>query len=125
MTSIGADAPFNDLELFKILTKYKEQIDGEGAEFALKALKRPLFYLTQENGIMALFSNRLDDDQKSRIASRLLTFPKPAIFQAEKPTPPILRDKNTSLEALDGEKSWTIFQVLGFTADWLELDSSK
>ena len=30
MTSIG-DAPFNDLELFKILTKYKEQSGSEVA----------------------------------------------------------------------------------------------
>ena len=105
MTSIGADATFNDLELFKILTKYKEQIDSQVAEFALKALKRHLFYLTQENVIMALFSNRLDDDQNSRIASRLLTFPKPDNFKAEKPTPPILLEKNTSLEGLVGQFS--------------------
>ena len=124
-TSIGADAPYNDLELFKLLLKYKEQVDSEVAEFALKAMKRHLYYLTQENVIMSLFSNRLDDDQKSRIASRLLTFPKPEEFKAEKPTPPTLLDMNTTLEALVGEKSWTIFQVLGVKTDWLEHGPSK
>ena len=119
MTSIGADAPFNDLKFFKIMTKYKEQIDSK------VALRKHLSYLTQENVIMTLFSNRLDYDQKSGIASRLLTFPKPDNLKAEKPTPPILLDKNKSLEALVGEKSWTIYQVLRVRADWLELDPRK
>ena len=124
MTSIGADAPYNDLELFKLLTKYK-QVDCEVAEISLKAMERHLFYLTQENVIMSLFSHRLDEDQKSRIASRLLTFPKPEQFKAEKPKPPTKLDKTTTLESLVGEKSWTMFHILGVKTDWLELDPSK
>ena len=77
---------------------------------------------------MVLFSNRLDDDQKSRNASRLLTFPKPDNFKAEKPTPPILLEKNTSLEALVGEKSWTFSRFWGSEQigwSWIQASGMK
>ena len=124
LSSIGADAPFNDLELFKLLNKYKG-IDSEVAEIAIAAMKRHLFYLTQENVVLVLFSNRLDDDQKSRIASRMLTYPKPDKFKAEKPKPPAQIDQTTSLESLVGERSWTLFHVLNIQTSWLEEDPSR
>ena len=124
VTSIGADAPHNDLDLYKLLNKYKK-IDTEVAEIALKVLERHLFYLTQENVVMALFSNKLDEDKKSRIASRLLTFSVPDQFKTEKPRPPTDLDKDSTLESLVGEKSWTLFHILGVGTDWLKLEPSK
>ena len=124
LSSIGADAPFNDLELFKLLNKYKG-IDSEVAEIAIAAMKRHLFYLTQENVVLVLFSNRLDDDQKSRIASRMLTYPKPDKFKAEKPKPPAQIDQTTSLVSLVGERSWTLFHVLNIQTSWLEEEPSR
>ena len=71
MTSIGADASHNDLEFFKLLHKYR-QIDSEVADITIGAMKRHLFYLTEENVVMSLFSNRLSEDEKSRMAVQSL-----------------------------------------------------
>ena len=64
-SSVGADAPINDLEFIKLLLKYTS-IDAECALNAMKS--RHLYYLPEENLVFSLFSNRIDDDLKSRIA---------------------------------------------------------
>ena len=94
------------------------------ADIAIGAMKRHLFYLTEENVVMSLFSNRLSEDEKSRMACRLLSCPKPESFKVEKPKPPTL-DESASLVSLIGDKSWTMFHVLGVSADWLKLDPSS
>ena len=86
---------------------------------------RHLYYLTEENVVMSLFSNRINDDQKSRIASRILTFPKPGDFKIAKPKHPVSIDKTTTLESLVGANSWTLFHVLDTKSDWLHESPSK
>ena len=124
-SSIGADAPVNDLELIHLLLKYRE-IDAESADAALTAMRsRHLYYLTEENVVMSLFSNRINDDQKSRIASRILTFSKPGDFKMAKPKHMVSIDKTTTLESLVGANSWTLFHVLDTKSDWLHESPSK
>ena len=73
-SSIGADAPVNDLQLGHLLLKFKE-VDAQCADAALTALRsRHLYYLIEENVVMLLFSNKIDEDKKFCIASKILTF---------------------------------------------------
>ena len=62
-SSIGADAPVNDLQLVHLLLKFRE-VDAQCADAALTALQsRHLYYLTEENVVMSLFSNKIDEDK--------------------------------------------------------------
>ena len=70
--SIGADAALNDLSLFKQLVDYIDE-DGPIATAALEVLSRHGWYTAEETVIFSLFSNRLSNDQKSRVAARILT----------------------------------------------------
>ena len=72
LSSSGRDAAFNDLQLYKALLKYRE-VDQELADSALDTFNRHLWYLAPQTVLFALFSNRVSDDMKSRMASRLLT----------------------------------------------------
>ena len=104
---VGADAPFNDLQFYKKLCKFRA-IDAELADTALNVLRRHLWYLTEEIVIFSLFSNRLTDDEKSRIAAKLLTFPVPENLPLGKPEFPDILEK-TQLCDLVGPHSWLLF----------------
>ena len=45
--SVGADAPFNDLQLWHELNEYRKH-DASVANAAINAMKRHLWYLTEE-----------------------------------------------------------------------------
>ena len=100
-----------------ILLKLKE-VDAQCADAALTALRsRHLYYLTEENVVLSLFSNKIDEDKKSCIASKILTFIKPTDFKNSKPKQPVVVDTTTTLESLVGAKSWTLFHILGIKTD--------
>ena len=117
---VGADAPINDLVFFKHLCKFRS-IDAELSATALNVLRRHLWYLSQEVVIFSLFSNKVSNDEKSRIAARLLTFPVPSEFPLGQPEFPDILE-NTQLVDLVGPKSWFIFLKLKIDASWLERD---
>lgn len=64
--SIAVDAPFNDLKFLQEMDKYKE-FDQEVALAGLIAMKRHLWYLGEELVILALFSNKLSNEEKDII----------------------------------------------------------
>ena len=57
--SIGADAAYNDLSLYKTLIDYST-IDKPVAEVAIKYLKKHLWYLTQELVVFFTFFQETD-----------------------------------------------------------------
>ena len=69
--------------------------------------------------IFSLFSNKVTEDEKSRIAARLLTIADPVDFPAEKPDFPDVLD-TTQLVDLVGSNSWFIFHRLKLDSDWLK-----
>ena len=71
--SFGADSPFNDLDMYKKLFKYRK-VDGVLADKALAVLGRHGWYLVEQVVPFALFSNRVDMDTKSHMAAKILTF---------------------------------------------------
>ena len=116
--SIGADAALNDLSLFKQLVDYIDE-DGPIATAALEVLSRHGWYTAEETVIFSLFSNRLSDDQKSRVAARILSYDTPEAVTLGKPTFQELNQK-TELHDLAGPKSYTLFSILGTDYDWLQ-----
>ena len=48
-------------------------MDAGVAESALTALRRHLWYLTEELVVLSLFSNKVSDDQKEKIAEKLIS----------------------------------------------------
>ena len=117
--NIGADAAITDLSLFKKLSKFS-QVDKELADEGLATLSRHLWYLAPNTVLLSLASEKLGDDDKSRIATRLLSLPKPKKSHMGLPTFPKLTEK-TELWDLVTSDSWELFDLLGLSADWLAL----
>ena len=69
---IGSDAPVNDLQLLNKLAHFSS-IDPELADATKKVLLCHTWYLQEETVPMALFSDKLSLDEKSRLAARILT----------------------------------------------------
>ncbi|GBM17725.1 hypothetical protein AVEN_56040-1 [Araneus ventricosus] len=118
-SSIGADAPYNDLKLWNDLNKYCRH-DPQISNAAMKAMERHLWYLTEECAVFALFSNRLSSSERQLIARTLLRTPPPKDFESERghPTFPIL-NHSTKLSSRSALKSWFLFYSMGIGAYWL------
>lgn len=69
--SVVTDAPNNDLKFLKELDIYKE-FDRETALAGLIALKRHLWYLSDELVPLALFSDKVSNDEKDNIGLLLI-----------------------------------------------------
>ncbi|KAF0297757.1 hypothetical protein FJT64_004800 [Amphibalanus amphitrite] len=111
----GADAPVNDLHFVKQLLRYRA-VDRDVADTALKVLRRHGWYLTQELVVFSLFSDKVDVDEKSRLAARLQTFRVPELGVPDFPDV----DEGTELVDLLGPNSWTLFMLLETGTSWLQ-----
>ena len=121
-SSIGCDSPVNDLHLYRKLFEYK-QFDSQLAEEALVVLRRHGWYLVPEVVIFSLFSSKTSLEDKSRIASRLLTMKSsiPEAYKLEKPKFPNIEEK-TKLVDLVTPSSFKFFSIMG---QWLEVNPDK
>ena len=74
----------------------------------------------------ALFSSKLDEDDKSRLAARILSFEKsiPSDYPLVKPVFPTITP-TTTLEDLVTEKSFMFFHILNVDWEWLKLSPSN
>ena len=113
----AADAPVTDLALVQDMIRYKEY-DEDVATTVLEKMKNHYWYLTQENVIVALFSKNLSDEEKRKIADKVLSSEKPCQFRMGKPVFPEIT-KDTSLSDLVGPESHTLFVLLQIGTDWL------
>ena len=75
-SSLGCDAPSNDLQLYKELLAFKE-VDDTLATAALATLDRHRWYLAPPVVMFGLFSQKVSDDTKARMAAKLLSLKKP------------------------------------------------
>ena len=121
--SVGADAAINDIAMFKQLYEYIDY-DGPIATAALEVLSRHGWYTSQTTVVFSLFSSKLSLDEKSRIASRMLTFKPPAKGKLGKP---LFQDltPSTKIEDLLGPDSFLFFSILEAGWEWLSTDPSK
>ena len=74
----------------------------------------------------SLFSSKLDEDSKSRLASRNLSFEdqKPASYPLVKPTFPTITPI-TQLIDLVGPDSFMFFHILGLDYEWLRVSPTE
>lgn len=117
-SSIGADLAYNDLALYKQLVKFID-VDGPIATEALEVLSRHDWYTTQQTVVFSLFSNKVSEDDKARMAAHILTFPFPESLPLGKPVFQELTDK-TELQDLCGPNSYMLFCILGTDYEWLQ-----
>ena len=120
MSSIGSDAAVNDLTLHKKLQKFRVVDEVIGDE-ALKTLERHLWYLSDLT--VALFSEKVDLDIKSRMAAKLLSLQKKKkntkAQKLRKPKFPKIGPK-TELYDLVTEESLEFFSIIKVDYNWLE-----
>ena len=121
--NIGSVAAVNDLSLYKKLKKFS-QVDKLLAEEALATLSHHLWYLSPSTVLFSLASKKLEDDDKSSIAARLLSQPKPEKIKFGYPDFPKLTDK-TELRDLVTPDSWQLVDILKMSPDWLALPPAQ
>ena len=78
------------------------------------------WYLSPSTVLFSLASEKLEDDDKSSIAARLLSLPKPDKIKLGYPEFPKLSEK-TELRDLVTSDSWKLFDILKISPDWLAL----
>ena len=69
--SIAVDAPWNDLNLYRKLLLYSD-VNALISASAIKAMKRHLWYLTEEMVPLALFSDKVPAQEKQALTTKLL-----------------------------------------------------
>ena len=110
LSSCGQDAATYDLKLYKALLRY-QAVDKELAESALATLNRHLWYLAPHTVLFALFSDKVSEDTKSRMAARLLTLDRPDTPSLGLPKFPVIT-ATSELWDLVTEASWEFFDVV-------------
>ena len=101
----------------KNLEKFK-QVEEDLAKEVLKVLGRNLWYLTEIIILFSLFSSRVDDDMKSRIAAKLVSLTHDDTIQFGLPTYPDLTP-TMELSVLVTGKSLKFFNITGTGSEWL------
>ena len=118
--NIGADAAVTDMSLYKKLKNFS-QVDKNKA---LATLSCHLWFLAPTTVLFSLASEKLEDDDKSRIAVRLLKLPKSKEMHQGLPTFPKFSVKTELLDLVTSE-SWELFDILKLSADWLALPPAQ
>ena len=110
LSSCGRDAAVYDLQLYKALLRY-QAVDKELANSALTTLNRHLWYLAPHTVMFALFSDKLSEDAKGRMAAKLLTLDRPDSPSLGLPKFPVVT-ATTELWDLVSEASWEFFDIV-------------
>ena len=117
LATLGRDAPSNDLSLYKATIQYRE-VDQELADCALATLSRHMWYLTGQVVPFALFSDNVTEDEKSRIAARILSMEREESVSLGLPDFPVVTE-NTELWDLVTPQSMQFFDILKSDPNWL------
>ena len=108
------NAPFNDLEFYKEMLIYKK-IDNDVAVAALEAFNRHLWYLTEEMVPLSLFSDKVSDCEKTKIAKTILkNIKENCEHDIGFPQFPLLK-QSTCLTDLIGPKSSILLNLFGYS----------
>ena len=105
--NIGSDAAVNELQ----------QTDKLLAEEALATLSHHLWYLSPRNVLFSLASEKLEDDDKSSIAARMLSLQKPEKIKLGYLDFPKLTDKTELRDLVTGQ----LFDIMKMSPKWLAL----
>lgn len=124
LCSYASDAPFMDLKLYKDMLSWTRNGTNIGTEVMNKILGHTE-YLNQEYICLALFSEKVGNREKQKIAQRLLEIPPQNNYSMGKPNAvPMTRlfaeGMNYELVDFIGNGSLFMFEALGFQKDWLK-----
>ena len=117
--SQSSDAPVNDLKLLKMIHGHDDKVMSRSAA---TAFSRHYWYLSEELVPLALFSDKLLDQEKQSIIETLLSFTRSEdenIFENRtgsafgKPSFPTAIDSSHSLSKLVGPDSWGFLEGSG------------
>ena len=93
------------------------------AQTGLLILGRHTWYLQQQIVPMALFSDKMSDDMKSRLAAKVLTYETERELMVdialEKPNLKLSIIPATTIYDLVGPRSFLMWDILGIGYDWL------
>ena len=104
-----ADAPYLTLSLRRDLTAWKSR-DLDGGKAGVKKVDLHTDYLTGRSVVLALASNKVDDDTKDAMAAKLKSFDPDYHVEMGKPEMPRVYD-DSKLEDFVSEESWLFFKV--------------
>lgn len=123
---LSTAGPRIDLQYWVDMSDYS-RYDIEVSQEVQASILRQLWYLTEELVILTLFDQELSFQERTDIASTLLSFPRPPSFLPGKPRfPDEALLVNNDLKKFIGPRSWLIFDLLQ-TSDvpWLELPANE
>ena len=126
---VPANAPVNDLALLKGLYSYID-VDEICGRAAFKAFTRHLWYLAEENVLLALFSSAVSEEEKEAMVQVLREsqpldrpmnrfgngFGRPMITVLPTPVGPA----NAQLSTFVGQDSWQFFKLFGIDSGFIE-----
>ena len=121
---LPAEAPRIDLEFMKkmIALSKSEGNMQEIAKVVLKAMRRHLWYLTEELVPLSLCSNIVNTEEKQHFALKLYQLSVKNLTEEMNPQKPVFPNitEHTCLYDLLGDRSVLLFQRLNFTEDDLQ-----
>ena len=117
LASLGRDAPINDLNLFKSLLQYRE-VDRELADSALDTLSRHRWYLAEHVIPFALFSDNVTEEEKAKMAEKLLSLEKDTVPSLGLPEFPEVTESSELCDFVTS-KSWQFFDIVNSDPTWL------
>ena len=117
LASLGRDAPINDLNLFQSLLQYRE-VDRELADSALETLSRHRWYLAEHVIPFALFSDNVTEEEKSKMAEKLLSLEKDTVPSLGLPEFPEVTESSELCDFVTS-KSWQFFDIVNSDPTWL------
>ena len=117
---VATDAAVIDLELYKrLLSLRKNEVFRNVCIAAISALRRHLWYLTEELIPFALCSGDLQDHIKQNLAAKIFRVYQQyfkVTMSPQKPVFPVILE-DTKLESLVGERSVIIFHRFKFSVE--------
>lgn len=121
--SNSTDAPYNDLQFLKELDAYK-QFDPEIAEVACTAMKRHLWYLSDELIVLALFSEKVSAEDKNEMRLLLNEEYEERTQNSLRYTDEIRGVQNLQLHSFISDRSSYLFNLLEIDTNFLYEDSN-
>ena len=120
--SLIKDAAFNDREFYNSLMVYKS-IDPLLGFVALQTLRDHSWYLSEPNIGIALFSDKVTNEEKSKMATKIKELDFSVPIPLEKPYLPRLLD--SSFDQHVGIKTRTLFENFDIDLEFLDKDPSE
>lgn len=121
-SSNATDAPFNDLEFLKELDSYAV-VDPEIAKIASTAMKRHLWYLSDELTPLALFSSKVSAEDKNEMRAVLVHDHGERTANSLRYTDEIRDVQNQKLHSFISDRSCYLLNRLEINTDFLHEDS--